>query len=82
MVSLVKDNSDQDSWFSAKPIIVGNSSNIIAGTELNLRPDVHISYSFGYENTLFAGTYRGAVESLIGEDADSEWLIWILNDQT
>jgi len=31
---------------------------------------------------LFAGTYRGAVESLIGEDADSEWLIWILNDQT
>jgi len=82
VVSLVKDNSDQDSWFSAKPIIVGNSSNIIAGTELNLRPDVHISYSFGYENTLFAGTYRGAVESFIGEDADSEWLIWILNDQT
>ena len=37
---------------------------------------------FGYENTLFAGTNRGAVESFIGEDADSEWLIWILNDQT
>ena len=36
MVSLVKDNSDLDSWFSAKPIIVGNLSNIIAGTELNL----------------------------------------------
>ena len=40
MVSLVKDKSDLDSWFSAKPIIVGNSSNIIAGTELNLRQDV------------------------------------------
>jgi hypothetical protein len=30
----------------------------------------------------FAGTYRGAVESPIGEYVDSEWLIWILNDQT
>jgi hypothetical protein len=24
MVGVVKDNTDQDSWFSAKPIIVGN----------------------------------------------------------
>ena len=40
MVSIVKDNSDLDSWFSAKPIIVGNLSNIFAGTELNLRQDV------------------------------------------
>jgi hypothetical protein len=31
---LVKDKTDQDSWFSAKPIEVGNLSNIIAGTEL------------------------------------------------
>ena len=44
MVSIVKDKTDLDSWFSAKPIIVGNLSNIIAGTELNLGPDVHISY--------------------------------------
>jgi len=36
----VKDNSDQDSWFSAKPIIVGSLSNILVGTELNLIQDV------------------------------------------
>jgi len=36
----VKDNPDLDSWFSAKPIIVGNFSNILAGTELHLRQDV------------------------------------------
>jgi len=36
MVSIVKDNTDQESWFSAKPIIVGNLSNILAGTEFNL----------------------------------------------
>ena len=40
MVSIVKDNSDLDSWFSAKPIIVGNLSDILAGTELHLRQDV------------------------------------------
>ena len=38
VVSLVKDNTDLDSWFSAKPIIVGNLSKyILAGTEINLR---------------------------------------------
>lgn len=36
MVSIVKDKTDLDSWFSAKPIIVGNLSNILAGTELHL----------------------------------------------
>ena len=36
MVSLVKDNTDQESWFSAKPITVGNLNNILADTELNL----------------------------------------------
>ena len=40
MVSIVKDKTDLDSWFSAKPIIVGNLNNILAGTELNLRQDV------------------------------------------
>ena len=40
MVSIVKDKTDLDSWFSAKPIKVGNLSNIVAGTELNLRQDV------------------------------------------
>ena len=40
MVSIVKDNSDRESWFSAKPIIVGNFNNILVGTELNLRQDV------------------------------------------
>ncbi len=39
----MKDNTDRDSWFSAKPIKVGNLSNILAGTELNLRQDVQIS---------------------------------------
>jgi hypothetical protein len=28
MVGVVKDNTDQDSWFSAKPITVGNLSII------------------------------------------------------
>ena len=41
VVGVVKDNTDQDSWFSAKPIIVGSLNNILAGTELNLRPDVN-----------------------------------------
>ena len=40
VVSIVKDNTDLDSWFSAKPIIVGSLSNILVGTELNLRQDV------------------------------------------
>ena len=40
VVSIVKDNTDLDSWFSAKPIIVGNLSNILAGTELHLRQGV------------------------------------------
>lgn len=32
VVGKVKDNTDRDSWFSAKPITVGNLSNILAGT--------------------------------------------------
>lgn len=39
MVSIVKDKTDQESWFSAKPIVVGNLNNILAGTELNLIQD-------------------------------------------
>ena len=46
MVSIVKDKTDLDSWFSAKPIIVGNLSNILAGTELNLRQDVKKTFFF------------------------------------
>jgi hypothetical protein len=42
MVSIVKDKTDLDSWFSAKPIIVGNLINILAGTELHLRQGVKI----------------------------------------
>ena len=44
MVGVVKDNTDQDSWFSAKPITVGSLSNILAGTELHLRQDVKMFY--------------------------------------
>jgi hypothetical protein len=40
MVSIVKDKTDLDSWFSAKPIIVGNFMYIFAGTELHLRQGV------------------------------------------
>ena len=37
----MKDNPDQDSWFSAKPIKVGSLSNILVGTELNLIQNVN-----------------------------------------
>jgi len=30
MVGVVKDNTDQDSWFSAKPITVGNLSKYLS----------------------------------------------------
>ena len=30
----MKDNPDQDSWFSAKPMWVGDLKNILEGTEL------------------------------------------------
>ena len=46
VVSIVKDKTDLDSWFSAKPIIVGNLSNILVGTELNLRQDVYFQVYF------------------------------------
>ena len=38
MVGVVKDNTDQDSWFSAKPITVGNLS-IISQQVQNLISD-------------------------------------------
>jgi len=45
MVGVVKDNTDQDSWFSAKPIIVGNSKKyILAGTEFNLRQGSNVLF--------------------------------------
>ena len=44
MVGIVKDNTDQDSWFSAKPIIVGNLIKILAGTEFNLGQGIFMSY--------------------------------------
>ena len=72
MVGIVKDKSDQDSWFSAKPITVGNLSKIIAGTEFNLGQD--------WLNLIL---YRlGNRRDFISEYADSEWLKFILNDQT
>jgi len=47
VVSIVKDKTDLDSWFSAKPIIVGKLSNILAGTELHLRQGV-INFIIGF----------------------------------
>ena len=68
MVSIVKDKTDLDSWFSAKPIIVGNSSNILAGTELHLRQGVlnfTVSYDLTYDKIdILLCTYRGIVEIL------------------
>ena len=61
MVSIVKDKTDLDSWFSAKPIIVGNLSNILAGTELNLRQDV---FFYNIVKTHFFCIYRGIVKIL------------------
>jgi len=69
VVRLVKDKTDQDSWFSAKPIIVGNSNNILAGTELNLRQDVN---NF-YKKIHFYLYISGDREDFIGEYVDSEW---------
>ena len=50
---------------SAKPIKVGNLSNIFAGTELNLWQGVLnfiVSYYYKIDNLLC--TYRGVVETL------------------
>jgi len=59
---LVKDKTDQDSWFSAKPIEVGNLSYIIAGTELwsqaTLRNNMFICVIY------YFCTYRGIVKIL------------------
>ena len=56
MVSIVKDKTDLDSWFSAKPIIVGNLSNILAGTELNLRQDVK-NFIISYNRFILKSTF-------------------------
>ena len=72
MVGIVKDNTDQDSWFSAKPITVGNLSKILVGTEFNL----------GQDNIMFYFVHIGGSEDFISEYADSEGLRLILNDQT
>jgi hypothetical protein len=59
---LVKDKTDQDSWFSAKPIEVGNLSYIIAGTELWSQATL-IDNIFIYVINYFC-TYRGIVKIL------------------
>ena len=56
MVSIVKDKTDLDSWFSAKPIIVGNLSYILAGTELNLRQDV-INFKISYNRFILKSAF-------------------------
>ena len=59
-----KDKTDLDSWFSAKPIIVGNLSNIFAGTELHLRQDVYNFVVSYYGIDILLCIYRGVVETL------------------
>ena len=70
MVSKVKDKTDQDSWFSAKPIIVGNLINILAGTELNLRQDVLFDIIIKLHFFLYISGNR---EGFTGEYVDSKW---------
>ena len=62
MVGVVKDNTDQDSWFSAKPIIVGSLSNILVGTELNLIQNVY--FHIFYMKYILNCKHRGIVEIL------------------
>lgn len=53
----MKDNADDHSWFSAKPIIVGSLSNILAGTELNLRQDVHFYNKISLNEACYKNTF-------------------------
>lgn len=78
----MKDNTDQDSWFSAKPITVGNLSYILAGTEFNLRQDVLILWSQLCLKQHVDLYISGDREGSIGEYVDSEWQRWIFNYQT
>lgn len=66
----MKDKTDQDSWFSAKPIKVGSLSNILVGTELNLIQNVCFHKNF-YEIHFYLYT-SGDREDFIGEYVDSE----------
>lgn len=61
MVGVVKDNTDQDSWFSAKPIIVGNLSKYLSR--------YRISSQANYCNLYILGDR----EDFTSEYADSEW---------
>jgi len=76
---LVKDKTDQDSWFSAKPIEVGNLSYIIAGTELWSQATLINNIFLCYLLFLYISGDR---EDFIGEYSHSEGQWWILNNQT
>jgi len=77
---LVKDKTDQDSWFSAKPIEVGNLSYIIAGTELWSQATItNKANILCYMLFLYISGDR---EDSIGEYSHSEGQWWILNNQT
>jgi len=66
MVSIVKDNTDQESWFSAKPIEVGNLNNILAGTELNLIQDgINFIIIYSYKNAFLFCKYQEIVKILL-----------------
>ncbi len=55
----MKDNTDWHSWFSAKSIIVDNLSNILAGTEIQLRQDVlFICYINTFYFVYIGGSWR------------------------
>ena len=71
MVGVVKDKTDRDSWFSAKPIKVGNFNNILAGTEFNLRQG-NAQFVMQTEASLIL--YKlGDHKTFISEYVASEW---------
>ena len=75
----VKDKTDQDSWFSAKPIIVGSLSNILVGTELNLIQNVYFHIyekdfvNIGGSERFYRWVCRLGMAKMDLELSDIEW---------
>ena len=68
----MKDNTDQDSWFSAKPILVGNLNRISGGTELWS----HIACTINDTRSMSTSTFVKCFLWTLGsrEDSISEYL--------
>ena len=64
MVSIVKDKTDLDSWFSAKPIIVGNLRTSLQVQNLISDKMYKFYNKIYYKIYIVLCTYRGVVETL------------------